>query len=390
MTYTTASEKFLFEKKTIALFASIVLALTSSLVFVQPAKADTAGTVAVFYNGNTIATSASIPVSETATRLSSTDNFRVSLTLTTRTATSSRANFTFGGWSLTASGPAINQSEFRVTTSSATRIDLHAVWNTNLVFNTNGATTGTLGRSTLDTIRLGQSFTLPSSGTLARPNYTFGGWMPTTVSTIRYTTSYALDSASTGNEILYAAWMRTLSFNTNGATSGSTPNPLIYIADGAALTLPTASATAMRRTGYDFAGWSTTSTGTTPLGATYIPVFATQTLYAIWKPMTTATSTKVFFKLGKAAIRSSERAVLSGLVATLQGKTNIRVAVSATRPRSAPLSLGKARNKAVVDTLKTLGLTATYSRSNSIGTASVSSAPKNNRVTVTVRWTNPN
>ena len=146
----------------------------------------------------------------------------------------------------------------------------------------------------------------------------------------------------------------------------------------------------LRKAGHDFVGWSLTSNGPVISNSgSYIPLVSQQTLFAIWKVQGTKASSRVFFNPDKSTLRSGQKLVIRDLVDSLKGRTAIKISLVATRARGDVNSLGKARNSAVVAYLKSLGVQATFTRTSKIGTSSVSSSPKNNRVTISASWTNP-
>jgi uncharacterized repeat protein (TIGR02543 family) len=224
---------------------------------------------------------------------------------------------------------------------------------------------------------------------MVKSGYAFGGWMPITVSTTRSTT-YTAAAGALGAPTLYAAWIKTVTFNANTSTSGTIPGAQVYVAGGTALKLPVVSELTLRKTGYEFAGWSTSATGTPVTNpGSYVPLVAQQTLYAIWRVQTTKATARVFFKPGKSVLRSAQKLIIRDMVDSLRGKSAIKISLAATRARSNAKSLGKARNTAVVNYFKSLGVIATYSRTNTIGKGNLSTALKNNRVTISASWTNP-
>jgi uncharacterized repeat protein (TIGR02543 family) len=213
--------------------------------------------------------------------------------------------------------------------------------------------------------------------------------MAATVSTNRSTT-YTAAADAVGNPTLYAAWIKTVTFNSNTATTGTIPSSQVFTSGGIALKLPVLSEMTLRKTGYDFAGWSTTATGTPVTNpGSYVPLVSQQTLYAIWRVQTSKATARVFFNPGKSVLRSGQKLVIRDLVDSLRGKSSITISLAATRPRSSATPLGKARNTAVVNYLNSLGVVATYTRTNTIGKGSLSTAEKNNRVTITANWANP-
>jgi hypothetical protein len=237
--------------------------------------------------------------------------------------------------------------------------------------------------------RFGDTLTLATQGTLAKSGFAFGGWMSTTLSTTRFTT-YQATSTDTGNRTVYAAWIKTVTFNGNSATSGTIPTARIFTSGGTALKLPVLSEMTLRKAGHDFVGWSLTSGGPVITNsASYIPVVSQQTLFAIWKLQGSKATSRVFFNPDRAILRAAQKLILRDLVDSLQGRTAIKISLEATRARGDVKSLGKARNSAVVAYLRTLGVEATFTRTSKIGTSSASTSPKNNRVTISASWTNP-
>jgi hypothetical protein len=224
---------------------------------------------------------------------------------------------------------------------------------------------------------------------MVKSGFAFGGWMPTTVSTNRSTT-YLATSSALGNPTLYAAWIKTVTFNSNTATSGTIPGSQVFVAGGTALKLPVATEMTLRKSGYDFLGWSTTPNGK-PISnpGSYIPLVSQQTLYAIWKVQGTKATTRVFFKPDRSTLRAAQKLELRELVDTLKGRTAIKISLAATRSGGDVASLGKARNSAVVAYLRSLGVQATFTRTSKVGSSSLPSSPKNNRVTIAASWTNP-
>jgi uncharacterized repeat protein (TIGR02543 family) len=369
------------KKRPPAILAIIALSLSGVFGLGAPAIATTP--FEVVYNGNTIGTQ--VPANQTATR-------GEAFTLPAGSAvTGSRTGYTFGGWSLTPGGVAV-ANPFTYTgsaTSDNNRLNLHAVWNTTLNYNLNGADSGTLPQAKVsDTYRFGQSLTLPTSGTAVKAGFAFGGWLASPSSTNRLTT-YTAGPTEAGNQILYAAWIKTVSFNPNGAATGTIPTALTYFAGGDRLKLPVASEMTLRRTGYDFVGWSTSPTGTLVSNPnSYLPIVSQRTLFAIWKIQTTKASSRVFFTPGKSGLRAAQKLVLRDLADTLQGRTQISIQLAARRHTTAKAKLGKQRNTQVVKYLRSLGVEATFQRTN-VARSGSPTGEKNNRVTIQASWSNP-
>jgi uncharacterized repeat protein (TIGR02543 family) len=372
-------------QRTISIVLTGLLVIASLIAIPTSAIAATAANPTISFDGNTLATAA--PASEASTRVSS-DSLRVSTESLARTATTTRTGYTFGGWSL-ARGEAATNEITTATTSDTTRT-IFAVWNTAVLYNVNGADSGALtGSKTQDVYRFGQILTLPSAGTLAKSGFAFGGWMSSSLSATRITT-YSAGSSDVGNPTLFASWIKTVTYNANTATTGTIPAPQVFTSGGVALKLPVLSEMTLRKTGYDFMGWSTTATGTPITNpGSYIPLVSQQTLFAIWRVQGTKASARAFFNPGESVLRSAQKLVIRDMVDSLRGKSAIKISLTATRAQTNAKSLGKARNTAVVNYLNSLGVVATYTRTNTIGTGS-STGTKSNRVTISASWTNPN
>jgi outer membrane protein OmpA-like peptidoglycan-associated protein len=364
-------------KSHLAILATISLTLLGITGFTNAAVAGTP--VDVYYSGNIIGTA--VPASTTVDR-------DFVLLPASASVTGSRTGYTFGGWALTAGGVALTGSTYALT-STASRLDLHAVWNTSISYNFNGNDSGSLsGNKTHDVYRFGQSLTLPTAGTLAKSGFAFGGWMPATLSTSRVST-YLAGSTDVGNPTLYAAWIKTVTFNSNTATTGTIPAAQVFTAGGRALKLPAISEMTLRKSGHDFMGWSLSSSGAVLANpGSYVPLTSQQTVFAIWKLMSTKATSRVFFTPGKSALRPSQKLIIRDMVDSLKGKSAIKITLAATRPAASANSLAKLRNTAVVNYIKSLGVIATYTKTTSIGKANLSSAPKNNRVSIAASWTN--
>jgi uncharacterized repeat protein (TIGR02543 family) len=382
---TVLSSRTLSEhKKSTAVALTALLTIAGLIAMPSSASATTAANPTIVFDSNTLGSST--PATETATRVSA-DSLRLSTESLARSTTTSRAGYSYGGWSLSRGGAAT--TEITTTTTGDTTRTLFAVWNTAIFYSKNGADLGNPSGNVLnENYRFGDTLTLPTVGTMVKSGFAFGGWMPTTVSTSRSTT-YRAASDAAGNPTLYAAWIKTVTFNSNTSTSGTIPGSQVYVASGTALKLPVASEITLRKTGYEFAGWATTATGTPVTNpGSYIPIVAQQTLYAIWRVQSTKATTRVFFNPGKSVLRAAQKLVLRDMVDSLRGKTSIKISLAATRASGNAKSLGKARNTAVLNYLNSLGVVATYTRTNTIGTG-VSTGTKSNRVTIGASWINP-
>jgi uncharacterized repeat protein (TIGR02543 family) len=165
-----------------------------------------------------------------------------------------RTGYTFGGWNTNADGTGTNYDAGSSYTPAG-NITLYARWYSTVSFDANGATGGTA--PDLQMANAGSSVTLPGVGNLTRTGYTFGGWNTNAFGT---GTNYNAGSSypPTGNITLYARWYSIVSFNANGATSGTAP--FFQTANaGSSITLP--SEGNLLKTGYTFGGWNTQADG---------------------------------------------------------------------------------------------------------------------------------
>lgn len=372
-------------KKPIAVLATLILAVSGVFSLGAPANAVTAENPTISFNGNTLAST--VPANTTSTRVSP-DSLNLTTDALTKVSTTTRTGYSFGGWALTAGGPAV--TTVTTATTSETSRELFAVWNTKVNYNSNGADSGSLaGGKVSDDYRFGQTLTLPTAGTMVKAGFAFGGWMATATPGTRIT-SYQAATDAVGNPTLYAAWIKTVAFNANGATVGTTPATQTFVSGGQRLKLPAISEMTLRRTGYDFVGWSTSPTGKLVSNPTsYVPVVSQRTLYAIWQIKTTKASSRVFFAPGLSKLRAAQKLVLRDLADSLKGRTEIKISLAARRHSTTPRSLGKARNTEVVRYLRSLGVEATFTRTNKVGAAGSALLKKNNRVSLEASWTNP-
>ena len=144
-------------------------------------------------------------------------------------------------------------------------------------------------------VKTGSSVRLPSSESLSKSGFTFGGW---NTEPSGDGNNYSADSfyTPTGNVTLYAKWIAdaaptyTVTFDGNGA-NGAPPVPQAAKA-GSSIALPGGSG--LTKSGYTFIGWNTDASGT---GAQYsagssFTVNRDVILYANWvSPVTTYTVT---------------------------------------------------------------------------------------------------
>lgn len=164
--------------------------------------------------------------------------------------------------------------------NGSSRIDdgwtIPALKSYNVAYNANGGS----GAPSTQTKWYGETLTL-SSVKPTRTGYTFAGWNTNSSGT---GTNYSAGGSYTGNAAvtLYAKWTAityTVSYNANGGTGAPGNQTKTY---GQTLTLST---TVPTRTNYNFKGWATSASATTPNyqpGGSYT-ANAAVTLYAVWE-----------------------------------------------------------------------------------------------------------
>jgi len=184
------------------------------------------------------------------------------------------------------------------TYASTGDITLYAQWNSTITYNGNGQTSAssTVPAATTATGTAANT-TLANAGTMVKTGYTFAGWNTQADGLGTNYASGLTTYQSAGNVTLYAKWTRTITYNSNGANSGSperATDVFVNSTTPSISTFPTVGT--MAKTGYTFGGWSTTSSGTalsTPYSTTgEVPLYArwTANTYTIVYDTSTVTS----------------------------------------------------------------------------------------------------
>jgi uncharacterized repeat protein (TIGR02543 family) len=195
-----------------------------------------------------------------------------------------RTGYNFLGWDTNySSGSAtyLDGQNYAFTSD----LSLYAIWvaqvNNNLVFNGNGSTSGSTATQTAS------SSTLLNTNGFVKSGYTFRNWNTAADGTgVSYQSNYIYSFAS--GRTLYAQWGEniTVSYNANGADSGTVPATQSTYVGSPGVNLPLNSGN-LKRAGYRLAGWNANSGGTgTPyaLGASSINFTSNKILYAQWTP----------------------------------------------------------------------------------------------------------
>ena len=214
--------------------------------------------------------------------------------------TPTRTGYTFAGWhsdSLFATSIGLAGASYSPT-GSALSLSAYAKWTAIDYTVTYSAATKTSGAVPVDSANYVYATNVlikGNTGSLVRTGYTFLGWTSAADGSSTLLTSGSTFSTPAANMTFYAKWSAntyTVTYNKNGASGSPVAATDSYTTGGTAVTL-TAVGT-MVKTGFDFAGWSTTPTGSVITG-TYTTAVDT-TLYAIW----TIKSISISFAKGSA------------------------------------------------------------------------------------------
>ncbi|MBJ6362519.1 InlB B-repeat-containing protein, partial [Paenibacillus sp. GCM10012307] len=208
----------------------------------------------VAYDGNG-ATSGSVPTDN----VSYSPGSKVSVSHNTGNLT--KPGYTFAEWNTQADGQgtgyAVN-STFAIGTDHVT---LYAKW-TAVIGATYTVTFDSQGGSlvsSLTGVTSGATISAPTAPTKA--GYTFGGWYKEAGTTTAW--NFSTDTV-TADTTLYAKWTAiptyTVTYNSNGAASGSVPSDSNRYEQGAIVTVQSNTGN-LTKPGYTFAGWNTQADG---------------------------------------------------------------------------------------------------------------------------------
>jgi uncharacterized repeat protein (TIGR02543 family) len=240
---------------------------------------------------------------------------------TTTIVTSSvptRTGYGFTGWNTAADGSGTSYASGATTAAITANVTLYAIWSTNdytLSYDLNGAA-GT--PPTSQTVAYNTT-TIVTSSVPTRTGYGFAGWNTQADGSGTSYASGATTAPITANVTLYAIWTPdevtttttsttvpesttttaptptpvtywTVSFDPNGATSGSLP-PSSLIFDTGLYNIPGNQGSLARSDGAEFLGWNTAANGSGILysSGSKMAVTSNVVLYATWTPIAVVT-----------------------------------------------------------------------------------------------------
>jgi len=194
----------------------------------------------------------------------------------TKPADPARSGFTFGGWYTDST--LSDEWNFDSDTVSA-NMTLYAKWLCKVTFNSNGG-------SSISSKYVAEGGTVAEPTAPTRTGYTFGGWYSN--SALSATWNFSTNTVSSATT-LYAKWTAhtyTVQYNANGGTGAMASVGHTYDVKKAL------TGNSFTRTGYRFAGWATSATGSVAYsdGESVKNLTATDgatvTLYAKWSANT--------------------------------------------------------------------------------------------------------
>lgn len=203
---------------------------------------------------------------------------------------STRTGYTFAGWASTIGGSSVGST---YSPPGIGTVTLYAKWtaiNYQITYDSNTATSGSVPTDSNNYNIGGRVTVLGNISNLARAGYTWSGWNTASNGSGTTYLTGATFTMGSSDVTLYAKWVPidyTITYNGNGATSGSVPidsnnyhvNEVVSISSSNGIT----------RTGYTFAGWTVASDNTgTVMNSGYALTFGASniTVYAKWSANT--------------------------------------------------------------------------------------------------------
>ncbi len=200
----------------------------------------------------------------------------------------SNQGYAFAKWNTQPDGSGDNFIPNETIMISNSNITLYAQWKYayfTVSFEINGATSGSSPDSLSNTFT--SNILIPIASGLSKENFAFFEWNTTSNGNgegYQPGFSYTIPSSNT---VLYAIWTNnayTLTYDDNGATNGTAPDPDTISHD--INFQPSGNENNMQRAGHIFIGWNTKADGTGIYYSTeqpYSSFNSNATLYAMWK-----------------------------------------------------------------------------------------------------------
>jgi uncharacterized repeat protein (TIGR02543 family) len=264
--------------------------------------------------------------------------------------TMTRTGYRFDGWATSNGGTKLS-SPYTPTAD----ITLYARWVAAvyaITYDTNGATSGSPSATSGSYTTGGTAITVASQSTMARSGYTFNGWS----TTVNNTSTKILNSGSytiSAPVILYALWTAndySVTYSNQNAGSGTAPTDSTVYNIGDIATVK--ANTNLARTGYTFAGWTTTSDNTGTVyqsGDTYTFGTASITLYPKW----TANTYNITYNTNGATgtpDRTSDTYTSGNSAVALPGRGNMaKTGYTFTGWSTSPTGIGQSSATTTVD-----------------------------------------
>ncbi|MFC5469010.1 S-layer homology domain-containing protein [Cohnella suwonensis] len=184
-----------------------------------------------------------------------------------------------------------------------------------VTFDGNGALSGTVPAGSSGFVQNANVTVLDNTGSLAKTDHTFAGWNTAADGSGMDYNAGDTFTMGTNDVTLYAQWTvssysRTVTYDVNGAVSGSVPTPSAYAYDSRVTVLGNTGN--LVKPGYLFAGWNTAADGSGTYYAeadTFTIGAADITLYAQWTESTE--TVKTWRKVGSAGFSAGETSYTS-------------------------------------------------------------------------------
>lgn len=247
------------------------------------ARWSSASTFTVSYNGNGAYTGIT-PLDTT------TYETGMNVLIPGNTGTLYRPGFSFTGWNTLPGGTGTTYTQGQYMIMGSVDVTLYARWTAastyTVTYDANNADTGSVPVDSTN-YESGKPVTvMGNTGNLKRAGYSFAGWNTKPDGSGVTCSQGQTFSMGSENVVLYAKWINgySVTYNSNGADSGSVPVDTSYYPQSASVTVPGNTGNLIKN-GCSFAGWNTKADGS---GSTYTQgqIFPMGTanviLYAIW------------------------------------------------------------------------------------------------------------